>query len=54
MTARQLCNYAYAVRAEGCEDADDLAEFDGWLYSPLDPRKAAAEKAFIRELRGGM
>lgn len=52
MSARQLCNYTYALRASTAEDKDELAEFDNWLYSPLDPRKAEAERAFMRGLKG--
>jgi hypothetical protein len=54
MTARQLCNYVYALRAQNVEDQAELEEFDTWLYSPLDQRKAEAERAFIRNLRGGI
>jgi len=54
MTARQICNYVYALRASNAEDQDDMDKFDTWLYSPLDPRQAEAEARFMRDLRGGL
>jgi hypothetical protein len=53
MTARQICNLVYALRAANAEDQADMDEFDTWLYSPLDPREAARADALLRELRGG-
>jgi hypothetical protein len=52
MSARQLCNYTYALRASTAEDKAELEDFDNWLYSPLDPAKAEAERAFMRSLKG--
>ena len=54
MSARQICNYVYALRASNAEDQADLEKFDTWLYSPLDPREAQAADRFMRDLRGGV
>jgi hypothetical protein len=54
MTARQICNFVYALRMTNAEDQADMDKFDTWLYSPLDPGQAAAADAFMRDLRGGL
>lgn len=51
MTARQLCNFVYAC-ATAERDEKELAEFEDWLYTPLDTRKIEAEKAALRSIRG--
>lgn len=52
MNARQICNYLYSVHTSGEREQKDIDAFEDWLYSPLDTRKAEAERTLMRELRG--
>jgi hypothetical protein len=51
MSARQLCNFVYSS-ATAERDEKELAEFEDWLYAPLDTREIEAEKATLRSIRG--